>query len=66
MDLTAQYGFAVAIHAVQLKNVLCQIDTNRWNILHTVRYATSFGRSASRSHAALAASVIAGGDSFVC
>jgi hypothetical protein len=32
VDLTAQHDFAVAIHAVQLKNVLCQINPNRCNI----------------------------------
>ena len=32
VDLTAQYDFAVAIRAVQLKNALCQIDTHRCNI----------------------------------
>jgi hypothetical protein len=32
VDLPAQYGFAVAIHPVQLQNVLCQIDPNRCNI----------------------------------
>jgi hypothetical protein len=32
VDLTAQHDFAVAINAVQLKNVLCQIDPNSCNI----------------------------------
>jgi len=32
VDLTAQFDFAVAIHPVQLKNVLCQIYPNRCNI----------------------------------
>jgi hypothetical protein len=32
VDLTTQYDFAVAVHAVQLKNVLCQIDPNGCNI----------------------------------
>jgi hypothetical protein len=32
MDLTAQHNLAVAIDAVQLKNVLCQIDPDGRNI----------------------------------
>ena len=32
MDLTPQRNLAVAVHAVQLKNVLCQIDPDACNI----------------------------------